>query len=354
MFDTTDSLYYVKFTKVGNIGATPIAFKAYLEKSEITFTPEDIQLPVSPAAAENDKQTIKLIHNVSLTIKVFSENLQEARNNYIKLKNLIDSIKPKYTLFEGDLIPDRNNILGLLQVDFAGLPLTKQNLKIHLQSFSYIINKELGYIESPKVSATENKDKLYVASGMELIPLGFDISIVGRINFNLNDTAKIEGSTAARPVVSRETPAPSATATSASAAAPASSQSVGTIVLWLNTNYSNDASGNQKILNFINRNLRDLESKWPNLNDSVKQFIYSTIKNGFEKNDSQYPERPGVKFSSVPYIKGDGVLNTLDLNDQKYFTAGVVTDAEKKFFSASFPEIQTQFLNKLKSAYQTP
>jgi hypothetical protein len=199
MFDNKDDVY-INFFPIDGSGRPlgNINFKPYVEKAELTFAMEEVQLPYAGPSLPNDKIPIRLVHNLNLGFKVFSENRDEAISNYDKLHRLINAVKPKTTIDEfGRRRPRAENLLGYLKVFFQGLPnVAKVNEKdpyvIHVTSFSYTINKDLGYIHLP-YNNIDNRKTFFAEKGMRMVPIGYDVSLVGKLNLDLDSTNQPSG-----------------------------------------------------------------------------------------------------------------------------------------------------------------
>jgi hypothetical protein len=344
MFNQTSTLYWVKFSAGGTLGSSQtsiIPFKAYLEKSDITFTPEDVQLATSPAAATNNKLSLKLTHLLSFTIKVFAEDRDEAIENYRNLKKLINTVKPKYIKYGTKTLPSRDNIEGLLNIDFKGLPLEQNPVKIHLQGFSYTINKELGFIELPKTES--NKGKLYVASDMELVPVGFEISVSGRINFSLRDTAvfteeKVASTSSAAPAPAAPAAAPAPAAAAAPAAATATTGLSGYVANYIAT--ISDPASATKLRAVLTKHFSSAASTETNIVKSGLPSAVDAIKKGLAQNS--YSTQ---KELNPPIFLNNGNINA----NPKWEDYGVYDATTQKAYQTAFEDRVQAQLTRIKS-----
>jgi hypothetical protein len=180
--------------KLNIISYTPTAasssFKAYLEDHSVQYQIIEQQLQYAPLSFVNDKVHMRTTQTVSLKFNVFSENLEEAQGNYNKLHKLVEWVKPTYTYRQGQYIANVQNNTGIIGVKFAGLPKihsTTDELKLHLTTFAFSVNKEMGYIESNYTGSDGN-----VISG-GLIPIAYTLDIGGRILLEFKETARIRG-----------------------------------------------------------------------------------------------------------------------------------------------------------------
>lgn len=164
-------------------------FKAYLDESEISYQIMEQSLAYTPLSFVNDKVHTRTTQKVKLKFNVFSEDFEEAQENYDKLHKLIESIKPKFQLIREQYLPDVRNNTGLISVKFKGLPKVSKtygdDLVIHLSQFSYEINKELGYIERPMSGAG------YISEENRLIPIAYVLNIAGQILLPFQETIRL-------------------------------------------------------------------------------------------------------------------------------------------------------------------
>lgn len=185
--------------KITPKGSESLSFKAYLEKSDITYEIQERSLEFVPLNFTNYSIITRTIQNIDLSFDVIAEDRREAIKNYDDLHSLIQALKPQYIASQGQYIPSRNNTFGLLTVNFKGLPKIKKNgneeLEIHVKQFNYTINKEMGYIQLPYLSSKEDSKlySLYEQGQMKLVPIGFKINLQGRILLDLEDTIKVSG-----------------------------------------------------------------------------------------------------------------------------------------------------------------
>ena len=167
-------------------------FKAYLDESEISYQIMEQSLAYTPLSFVNDKVHTRTTQKVKLKFNVFSEDFEEAQENYDKLHKLLESIKPKFQLIREQYLPDVRNNTGLISVKFKGLPkvsadkYSNDDLVIHLSQFSYEINKELGYIERPMNGSG------YIGGENRLIPIAYVLNIAGQILLPFKETIRLD------------------------------------------------------------------------------------------------------------------------------------------------------------------
>lgn len=167
------------------------SFKAYLEDHSVQYQIVEQQLQYAPLSFVNDKVHMRTNQTISMRFNVFSEDLAEAQSNYDKLHKLVEWIKPTYGYRMGQYIANVENNTGIIGVKFAGLPKvhsSNDELKLHLTSFTFSVNKEMGYIETEYVdSRVEN----VIQDG--LVPIAYTLEIGGRILLEFKETARITG-----------------------------------------------------------------------------------------------------------------------------------------------------------------
>lgn len=170
-----------------------LSFKAYLEDSDITYETKDQQLPFTPTSFTNDSMAIRVSEKAKFTFNVYSETRYECVENYKNLQSLLSTIKPSYQYVDEQLVPDARNVTGLVTVKFKGLPvLNRESVTLHLNSFSYTMNKDLGYIHVPKSEVSDpNNSKFFEQGNMKLIPIGYKISLDGKVLLPFDQTANI-------------------------------------------------------------------------------------------------------------------------------------------------------------------
>lgn len=170
------------------ININGIIFKAYLEESETIHELKEQQLPFAPVTFLNDTMATRLMEKVKLSFNVFSETRAECIDNFNNLKKLINSLKPNYHLIEDQYVPFKDNINGYVSLFFSGLPI-HEKVKLHVTSFSYSVNKEIGYIQVPiKEIAKKEASAYYDKGGMKLIPLAYKINIEGKSLLDFDST----------------------------------------------------------------------------------------------------------------------------------------------------------------------
>jgi hypothetical protein len=169
--------------------STRYRFKAYLDESEVSYQIMEQNLAYTPLSFVNDKVHTRTTQKVKLKFNVFSEDFNEAQENYNQLHKLIESIKPKFSFVREQYLPDIKNNKGLISVKFKGLPKVSSeygdDLVIHLSQFSYDINKELGYIERPMSGSG------YIGGDNRLIPIAYVLNISGQILLPFKETIRL-------------------------------------------------------------------------------------------------------------------------------------------------------------------
>lgn len=167
-------------------------FKAYLEKSDISVKILDTNLQYAPISYTNNTQFLKTQYTVDFSFNVFAETLEEAKQNYNKLHDLLNSVKPSYNYLNSQLLPYSQNIFGLLSVHFLGIPRlskTTRDLDIYVTNFVYSMNKDMGFVQD---------------NNNELIPVAYKIDLSGRVLLSIDESANIPDY---KKVVATDTPA---------------------------------------------------------------------------------------------------------------------------------------------------
>ena len=177
-------------------------FKAYLERSDVQVKVLDTNLQYAPISYTNNTQFLKVQYNVDFSFNVFSEYREEAIDNYDKLHDLFASVKPNYRYINNQLLPNSENIFGLLSVSFRGLPrLSKANseLDIYITNFAYNINKDMGYIQipyDPFIKNDSDRNLLYKNNEKSsLVPIAYKIDLSGRVLLPIEEAANVPGYT---------------------------------------------------------------------------------------------------------------------------------------------------------------
>lgn len=183
-------------------------FKAYLEKSDIEYKIEEHVLPNLQVGSGYSHLTLRTLNNITVEFNVFSEDLEEAVENYEKLHLLISFMKGDvlYSSVNKSITFDvaKNDPRSKLFFCFKGMPrilnnkilekdsltgfydetsnpeLTIDDIPIQIYNFSYTINKEMGYIQTPSNFKDRDSGKLF-AESMSLIPIAYKISLVFRV-----------------------------------------------------------------------------------------------------------------------------------------------------------------------------
>lgn len=169
-----------------------LQFKAYLEDSDINHVTKDQPLPFAPLSFTNDSMATRLNETAKFTFNVFSETREECINNYKNLLRLIESIKPIYYILDDQYVPSNLNVNGLVQLYFSGMP-SRDEVKLHLTSFNYSLNKEIGYIQVPNVEINDPKSASFYNKPMKLIPLAYKVSLEGKVLLPFNSTIRKRG-----------------------------------------------------------------------------------------------------------------------------------------------------------------
>lgn len=198
LFQDQDLRLNILNTQSGSL----LSFKAYLEDSDITYEVKDQQLPFVPTSFTNDSMALRVTEKAKFTFNVFSETRQECVENYINLNKLITSIKPSYSYVFDQISPYLSNVVGYFNINFKGFPDGRDNILLHLNSFSYNINKDLGYIHVPVSEINGNIPSYYDSTGMKLIPIGYKISLEGKILLEFDKTANVFGQPSTDPDIS--------------------------------------------------------------------------------------------------------------------------------------------------------
>lgn len=172
-----------------------LKFKAYLEDSDINHVTKDQALPLAPISFNNDSMATRVNQTAKFTFNVFSETREECVNNFNNLLSIIESIKPLYTIMDDQYVPNSANITGFVTLSFAGMPYKNRNaISLHLTSFNYSINKEIGYIQIGKSELAGGQPKFYEKSNMKLVPLAYKLSLEGKVLLSFDETVRRSGS----------------------------------------------------------------------------------------------------------------------------------------------------------------
>lgn len=166
----------------------PILFKPFLEESNIIFDIETIDAPIIPVFMNNPTTHTRTLQKATISFSVFPESREECILNYKKLKKLLNAIKPVYGTKGLQLIPHKTLFEGFITIKFSGLFPGKNKTKLKLNTFSYEINKELGYIQ---VSVDEIGSGGSGGRGNKMIPVGYNIKLDGDIMQKFSDTVNI-------------------------------------------------------------------------------------------------------------------------------------------------------------------
>ena len=177
----SDDNINIKLEYLGTGGGT-YKFKAFIEKSDIAFKVEENPIGIIRADKVIDKQLYRIVYDLSFSFNVFSESREEAYENFNKLNGLLPKLRPEKIpttsgfLNTSDVFGDAN-----FRVHFSGFPQLgethKKYMDIVINSFTYTINKEMGYIELP----IPEEKALYTKDKMVLVPISYKIDFSGRI-----------------------------------------------------------------------------------------------------------------------------------------------------------------------------
>jgi hypothetical protein len=176
-------------------------FKAFLEESKTQIKTLDTNIQYAPLNFTNNTQFLKTQYSVDLSFNVFSEDRQEAIENYDKLHKLLNVVKPNYRFVNNQYLPIAGNIFGLVSIKFSGLPrLSKQKdeLDIYITNFAYTINKDMGFLElpySPFNSKDPDRTQLFVSGKNMLMPIAYRLDISGRVLLPLEESIRTQDKT---------------------------------------------------------------------------------------------------------------------------------------------------------------
>ncbi len=180
-------------------------FDAFLETSALDVVFMDQQLPFTPLSFTNDTLSLRNMYKANFVFNVYAENRKQVYDNYLKLQQLLQVIKPEYDVINYQYIPRQINLTGLIGVSFKGIPRivgTKKgdsgdpdNLKLHLTNFAFTTNQDMGFIEAPyDFYENDNNNAFatntyYKNSNMQLLPISYKLSIAGKVLLDFSDTA---------------------------------------------------------------------------------------------------------------------------------------------------------------------
>jgi len=176
-------------------------FKAFLEESKTQIKTLDTNIQYAPLNFTNNTQFLKTQYSVDLSFNVFSEDRQEAIENYDKLHKLLNVVKPNYRFVNNQYLPIAGNIFGLVSIKFSGLPrLSKQKdeLDIYITNFAYTINKDMGFLElpyNPFDSKDPDRTQLFVSGKNMLMPIAYRLDISGRVLLPLEESIRTKDKT---------------------------------------------------------------------------------------------------------------------------------------------------------------
>lgn len=163
------------------ININGIKFKAYLEDASETFDLKEANLSYLSLQEKNNFISTRVVQKIKLSFNVFSENAEECIKNYKNYEALAESLKPTYKNLAGTYLPYYTNLYGTAQIKFAGLISTKDLVRVDVSSFTYDINKDMGYHEI-------KKGKI-----ITVLPVAFRIGLEGIIPQNLSDQSRQAG-----------------------------------------------------------------------------------------------------------------------------------------------------------------
>lgn len=165
-----------------------IFFKSYVEDVQEQTLMNELPLQASPAVIGIDSMVVKVTKKFRLSFTVMPENRKEAVDNYKKLKNLMEWLRPTYIEEKGQYVPVDRNVFGTLNIMFKGLPIINIPRQITTKSFSYQVNKELGYFVA---DPDPNKNTFEYSNDDILIPISFKISIEANVNLSKGEILNI-------------------------------------------------------------------------------------------------------------------------------------------------------------------
>jgi hypothetical protein len=163
-------------------GGGTYKFKAFIEKSDIAFKIEENPIGIIRSDKAVDKQLYRIVYDLSFSFNVFSESREEAYQNFNKLNGLLPKLRPEKIPTTSGLL-NTSEVFGdaNFRVHFSGFPQLgkthKNSMDIVINSFTYTINKDMGYIELP----IPQEKALYTKDKMVLVPISYKIDFSGRI-----------------------------------------------------------------------------------------------------------------------------------------------------------------------------
>lgn len=174
----------------------PVSFKPFLEESSIIFDIETIQSPIVPVFMNNSNTHTRTLQKARFSFNVFPDSRDECILNYKNLKKVLAAIKPVYGADRTQLIPHKSLFNGFISIKFSGLFPGKEKINLKLNSFSYDINQDLGYIQVPYSEIlTSGGPRSFSAKsyngdrGNKMIPIGYNIKLEGNILQPFSETA---------------------------------------------------------------------------------------------------------------------------------------------------------------------
>lgn len=241
-------------------------FKSYLEKNDITVQVVELINPLTTFLYDNTKLLSRPNYKLDLVFNVFSENRDEAIENFEKMHFLLDMVKPTVYYEAGDTskinpkpydtVAKVNSFIAGKYASFeeaknafaaAGLDIADEqsNSKIRLQlkyfprisnsrksdiynvfpiAISCTPNVEMGYVQIP--FWTNKRDRFHVTNQMNMIPISYKVNFSANIVLSYAEATKevvnndFSLPSAAEPVKKPLPPAP-APAAAAAASIPA-------------------------------------------------------------------------------------------------------------------------------------
>jgi len=205
-------------------------FKSYLEKNDITVQVVELVNPLTTFLYDNTKLLSRPNYKLDLVFNVFSENRDEAIENFEKMHFLLDMVKPTVYYEVNDIskidpkpydkVAKVNSYIAARHKSFedaknafaaAGLDIADEqsNSKIRLQlkyfprisnskksdiynvfpiAISCTPNLEMGYVQVPYW--TNKRDELHVTNQMNMIPISYKVNFSANIVLSYAEATK--------------------------------------------------------------------------------------------------------------------------------------------------------------------
>jgi len=219
MFANNNEKVYIQFKKIkkvelksadtssikSNFSVTHdgvVEFDSFLEDASEQISLVETQLNAVPIRTTTDTILNRFKKNIKLVFSVYSNNREEAVENYKKLFTLKSYMKPMYDQKNGQFVTTSKNLFGIVRVHFPGLPSLEEEdgARIMPTNFNFEINKDMGYIIAPRSTNSEtfNKDG-YIYNKFEkedgetlgLVPIAYKVVFEGRVLLEFDETATI-------------------------------------------------------------------------------------------------------------------------------------------------------------------